>query len=141
MLWRNCWRRRRDIGGEFWPRAKCWSWAPLHRSCIANAGEHAAALEKIDWIFGVQGDAAEIGAGSRSKRGIQKSERDFSKIPGEAAKFIADFIERGDLLLLKGSRGVRMEKILEAIEARHHARRRQESAGKEPWKPGRKGRS
>ncbi len=37
----------------------------------------------------------------------------------EAGQFLAGFLQRGDLLLLKGSRGVKMEKILEAIDARH----------------------
>ncbi len=37
----------------------------------------------------------------------------------EAAKFLEGFLDAGDLLLLKGSRGVRMEKVLEAIDARH----------------------
>jgi UDP-N-acetylmuramyl pentapeptide synthase len=38
-----------------------------------------------------------------------------------AAKFLGAFIKPGDLLLVKGSRGVRMEKILAAVE-RQHAR-------------------
>jgi hypothetical protein len=36
----------------------------------------------------------------------------------EAGKFISGFLQPGDILLLKGSRGVKMEKILEAIDAR-----------------------
>jgi UDP-N-acetylmuramoyl-tripeptide--D-alanyl-D-alanine ligase len=86
----------------------------LHREC----GRHVAALKKVDWIFGVQGEAAElvyeaVGAG-HSKERAQYFENSV-----QAAKFLAGFVKRGDLLLLKGSRGVRMEKILEAIEARH----------------------
>ena len=34
----------------------------------------------------------------------------------EAAQFLKRFVTPGDLLLLKGSRGVRMEKILETID-------------------------
>ena len=37
----------------------------------------------------------------------------------EAAGFVAETIEPGDLLLVKGSRGVRMEKIVEALRARY----------------------
>jgi hypothetical protein len=44
----------------------------------------------------------------------------------EAGEFLAGFIKPGDLLLLKGSRGVKMEKILEAIDAGHE---RQASSG------------
>ena len=51
--------------------------------------------------------------------GHPKEATQFFENSAQAAKFIAEFMTRGDLLLLKGSRGVRMEKILEAIEARH----------------------
>ena len=49
----------------------------------------------------------------------------------EAAKFLAEFVEPGDLLLLKGSRGVKMEKILEAIDCKHK-RLQPATAGHEP---------
>jgi UDP-N-acetylmuramoyl-tripeptide--D-alanyl-D-alanine ligase len=86
----------------------------LHREC----GSHAAALAKIDWIFGVRGNAAEL-VQAAIEAGHPKERARFFENSGEAAQFISGFIERGDLLLLKGSRGVRMEKILEAIEAGH----------------------
>jgi len=37
----------------------------------------------------------------------------------EAAKFLADFVAPGDLLLVKGSRGVKMERIVESLLAAH----------------------
>jgi UDP-N-acetylmuramyl pentapeptide synthase len=36
----------------------------------------------------------------------------------EAAGFIAGLVAPGDLLLVKGSRGVKMERIVEALDAR-----------------------
>jgi UDP-N-acetylmuramoyl-tripeptide--D-alanyl-D-alanine ligase len=36
-----------------------------------------------------------------------------------AAKFLVDFVAPGDLLLVKGSRGVKMERIVEALLAIH----------------------
>ena len=86
----------------------------LHREC----GRNAAALGNIDWIFGVQGNAerflrAAVEAGHTGKRA------QFFENSEEAAKFLPGFLQRGDLLLLKGSRGVKMEKILEAIESQH----------------------
>ena len=36
----------------------------------------------------------------------------------EAAAFVGDLIERGDVLLVKGSRGVKMERIVEALDSR-----------------------
>ena len=90
------------------------STAELHREC----GQHAAALKKIDWIFGVRGAAKEM-IEAAVEAGHAKERAQFFGDSEAAAKFISEFIERGDLLLLKGSRGVRMEKILEGIEARH----------------------
>jgi UDP-N-acetylmuramoyl-tripeptide--D-alanyl-D-alanine ligase len=105
-------RRRILATGEM--RELGTSSAELHREC----GRNAAALGKIDWIFGVQGNAesflrAAVEAGHPEKRA------QFFENSEEAAKFLPRFLQQGDLLLLKGSRGVKMEKILEAIEAQH----------------------
>jgi len=86
----------------------------LHREC----GRHVAALAKIDWIVGVQGPAEEfvraaVAAGHPAERAK------FFPNSSEAGEFLAGFIQPNDLLLLKGSRGVKMEKILEAIDAGH----------------------
>ncbi|HXW55232.1 MAG TPA: UDP-N-acetylmuramoyl-tripeptide--D-alanyl-D-alanine ligase [Candidatus Cybelea sp.] len=86
----------------------------LHREC-----GRAAANLGMDWIFGVQGQAAEflraaIDAGHPAGRA-----RYFASSE-EAAEFLKTFLSRGDLLLLKGSRGVRMERILEALDTEHH---------------------
>jgi UDP-N-acetylmuramoyl-tripeptide--D-alanyl-D-alanine ligase len=107
----------------------------LHREC----GRHAAALKKIDWIFGVQGDAAEM-VHAAVAAGHPKERTQFFENSAEAAKFIAEFVTRGDLLLLKGSRGVRMEKVLEAIEAKH-PRATAAKPVKDSVEAGRKGKS
>src|ERR1700731_2581713 len=60
----------------------------LHR----EAGNVAAKTRKIDWVIGVEGDAA---------------------------KFLAEFVAAGDLLLVKGSRGVKMERVVESLLAIH----------------------
>jgi UDP-N-acetylmuramoyl-tripeptide--D-alanyl-D-alanine ligase len=86
----------------------------LHREC----GRRAAALRKIDWIFAVQGHAADF-LQAAVDAGHPKERTRFFENSQEAAKFIGQFIQAGDLLLLKGSRGVRMERILEAIDAEH----------------------
>lgn len=105
----------------------------LHSEC----GRAAAGLGKIDWIFGVQGYAldfieAAIAAGHPRER------TKFFENSQEAAKFLLDFITPGDFLLLKGSRGTRMERVLEAIDARH--RRVELKGAPETLEAGRKGR-
>jgi UDP-N-acetylmuramoyl-tripeptide--D-alanyl-D-alanine ligase len=87
--------------------------AELHRECGRDA-----ALQGIDWIFGVQGHADDF-LGAAIEAGHPQEQAQFFENSGEAARFLASFLQRGDLLLLKGSRGVKMEKILEAIEAQH----------------------
>jgi UDP-N-acetylmuramoyl-tripeptide--D-alanyl-D-alanine ligase len=86
----------------------------LHREC----GRAAAALGKIDWIFGVQGYALDF-VNAAVEAGFPRERTRFFENSQEAAKFLADFVTRGDLLLLKGSRGTRMERVLEALDARH----------------------
>jgi UDP-N-acetylmuramoyl-tripeptide--D-alanyl-D-alanine ligase len=86
----------------------------LHR----EAGRSVAALGKIDWIFGVNGEAAEL-VRAALDGGHPRERAQFFEDSDAAAKFLAEFVKCGDLLLLKGSRGVKMEKILEAIDARH----------------------
>jgi UDP-N-acetylmuramoyl-tripeptide--D-alanyl-D-alanine ligase len=85
----------------------------LHR----ESGRAAAANKKIDWIIGVQGDAQNLvqGAGQAGHAG---SSMKFYSSSAEAAGFIADLLQPGDLLLVKGSRGVKMERIVEALDAR-----------------------
>jgi UDP-N-acetylmuramyl pentapeptide synthase len=56
---------------------------------------------------------------SATQAGHAQNHAKFFANAEEAGKFFADFIQPGDLLLLKGSRGVKMEKILEAIDAAH----------------------
>jgi UDP-N-acetylmuramoyl-tripeptide--D-alanyl-D-alanine ligase len=86
----------------------------LHREC----GVAVAGLESIDWIVAVTGDAAEF-LGAAVEAGHEKSLTRYFEDSAEAGKFFAEFIKPGDLLLLKGSRGVKMEKILDAIDATH----------------------
>lgn len=87
--------------------------AELHR----ETGSKAAAAGRIDWIIGVQGNAAEIIEGAAAG-GHPRSRTKFFANSGEAAKFLAELVAPGDLLLVKGSRGVKMERIVEALLAR-----------------------
>ena len=97
--------------------------AELHREC----GRATGALGATDWIFGVTGNAAEF-VEAAIAAGHPRERAQFFENSQEAAEFVKSFVKSGDLLLLKGSRGVKMERILEAIDATH-ARR---SAAGEP---------
>jgi UDP-N-acetylmuramoyl-tripeptide--D-alanyl-D-alanine ligase len=124
-------RRRILAAGEM--RELGISTAELHRDC----GRHAAALKKIDWIFGVQGEAREF-VNAAIRAGHAGDRAQFFETSAEAAKALVEFVQSGDLLLLKGSRGVRMEAILEAIEAKH--RRIGSNPAAETLEAGRRGR-
>ncbi|HXN22340.1 MAG TPA: UDP-N-acetylmuramoyl-tripeptide--D-alanyl-D-alanine ligase [Candidatus Dormibacteraeota bacterium] len=86
--------------------------AELHREC----GQRAAEAGNIDWIIGVQGDAAEIVYGAVHAGHPQARTRFFSSSE-EAAKFVLGLVKARDLVLVKGSRGTKMERIVEALLA------------------------
>ncbi len=87
--------------------------ANLHR----QAGR-AAAAQGLDCIVAVQGQAAEIVNGAIGA-GMPASQALFFGDSSAAAEFLADFVRPGDLLLVKGSRGVKMERIVEALRAKY----------------------
>jgi UDP-N-acetylmuramoyl-tripeptide--D-alanyl-D-alanine ligase len=105
--------------------------ADLHRDC-----GRAAARGKVDWIFGVQGHAADLIRGA-VEAGHPQGRTQFFENSAEAAAFLEGFLTRGDLLLLKGSRGTKMERVLEAIEAQHK-RRAPVADALEAGRPGRR---
>jgi len=90
--------------------------AELHR----EAGQFAAKTGKIDWVIGVAGNATQLVEGAVAG-GLPSARARFFATPQEAAEFLAGFIVSGDLLLVKGSRGVKMEQIVETLIARHAA--------------------
>jgi UDP-N-acetylmuramoyl-tripeptide--D-alanyl-D-alanine ligase len=90
--------------------------AQLHR----EAGSFAAKTGKIDWVVGVAGDASQIVEGAVAA-GVPRSQTKFFASSEEAANFLVNFVSPGDLLLVKGSRGVKMERIVDALVAKHAA--------------------
>jgi UDP-N-acetylmuramoyl-tripeptide--D-alanyl-D-alanine ligase len=85
----------------------------LHR----DSGRYAAS-KRIDCIVAVQGDAAELANGA-IEAGLPSSQVHFFGDSAAAALFLADFVKAGDLLLVKGSRGVKMERIAEALRGKY----------------------
>lgn len=84
--------------------------AELHHA----GGEYAASKRAIDWIFGVDGDACEYVRGAVDA-GHPRELTAFFESSEEATKFLPGFVQPGDLLLIKGSRGVHMESIAAAL--------------------------
>jgi UDP-N-acetylmuramoyl-tripeptide--D-alanyl-D-alanine ligase len=81
----------------------------LHRS----AGEHLAD-KKIDILIGVRGAAEHI-VNAASARGVRA---EFVDTPEAAGEWLAREVKPGDLVLLKASRGVKLEKALENWKTR-----------------------
>ncbi len=90
--------------------------ADLHR----EAGAAAAESGKVDWIIGVAGDASQIIEGAVAA-GFDRAKTKFFASSDEAGSFVQQFFQPGDLLLVKGSRGVKMERIVEALISAHAA--------------------
>lgn len=86
----------------------------LHR----EAGIFAAKTGRVDWVIGVEGDAEQIVEGAVSA-GLARDRTKFFKSSEEAAKYLEEFLRPGDVLLVKGSRGVKMERIVEALLTRY----------------------
>jgi UDP-N-acetylmuramoyl-tripeptide--D-alanyl-D-alanine ligase len=82
----------------------------LHR----EGGAFASQTGKVDFVIAVQGDAAQIAEGAVAA-GLPKERTRFFATPAEAAQFLVDFVKAGDLLLVKGSRGVKMERIVDEL--------------------------
>ncbi|HEX8637891.1 MAG TPA: UDP-N-acetylmuramoyl-tripeptide--D-alanyl-D-alanine ligase [Pyrinomonadaceae bacterium] len=81
--------------------------ARIHRETGRRIGEIG-----VDALFGVEGFAADLLEGARAA-GLSDGEfYENSEIAGE--RFVSE-IEPGDLILVKGSRGVRTEKVIEKI--------------------------
>jgi UDP-N-acetylmuramoyl-tripeptide--D-alanyl-D-alanine ligase len=80
--------------------------AHLHEAC----GE---AMVGVDAVVGVRGLAREIVAGARAL-GVKA---EFVETPEQAGKWLRENLREGDVVLLKASRGVKLERALEALGA------------------------
>jgi UDP-N-acetylmuramoyl-tripeptide--D-alanyl-D-alanine ligase len=86
----------------------------LHR----EAGIFTAKTGGVDWVIGVEGNASQIVEGAIAA-GIPRAQTKFFSSAEHAAEFLQEFIRPGDVLLVKGSRGVKMERIVEALLTRY----------------------
>ena len=80
--------------------------ASLHTVC-----GKAAADAGIDVVIGVRGYAAQIA--DAAKQG--STQAFYFDSPEEAGQWLREYIQPGDIVLLKGSRGVKVERALDAL--------------------------
>jgi UDP-N-acetylmuramoyl-tripeptide--D-alanyl-D-alanine ligase len=81
----------------------------LHR----RAGQHAG-RKKIDFVIGVRGLAKNTADAARDSGSVAE----FVATPEEAGEWLARETRDGDVVLLKASRGVKLERALDAWNAR-----------------------
>jgi len=85
--------------------------AELHQACGKEAAKAGAAL-----ILAVQGEARSILDGAR-KAGVKDGQLRFAADAAEAGEILAHEVRSGDVVLVKGSRGVKLEQVLSALRA------------------------
>ena len=85
--------------------------ASLHRECGVFAVKAG-----IDSVIGVRGAAQEIVRAAQNEGMTDKQARFFQDAE-EASAFLQKDIRKGDLVLIKGSRGVRMETLIESLKS------------------------
>jgi UDP-N-acetylmuramoyl-tripeptide--D-alanyl-D-alanine ligase len=102
-------RRKFVVAGEMLELGQ--TGAELHR----EAGREIARMG-VDVLWGVRGLAAELVAGAR-EAGMTAAK--FFATTEEAAAALIKEVRAGDLLLVKGSRGVHTERIIEALRGQY----------------------
>ena len=83
----------------------------LHR----DIGRYVADAE-IDMLIGVRGESRAM-VDAATAAGIVKTTAFFFDEPEDAGAFLRDFVQPGDALLFKGSRGTQIEKALATMKA------------------------
>src|SRR5690606_10060917 len=76
------------------------------------------AASGADMLIGVRGAAREMVAGAKAA-GLEQAE--FAEDSTAAGERLAELIREGDVVLVKGSRGVRTERVIEEIQKRFGA--------------------
>jgi UDP-N-acetylmuramoyl-tripeptide--D-alanyl-D-alanine ligase len=82
-----------------------------------RSGQAAARSGNVDWIIGVAGDAALL-VQAAMEAGHDSSRARFFPAAAEAGAFLARIVEPGDLIMVKGSRGVHLERVVEELRRR-----------------------
>lgn len=84
----------------------------LHHQCGIQAAKSG-----IDLVIGIGGAAGEIVRGA-VESGLEANRAQFFPQAADSIEYVAGVIRPGDLVLIKGSRGVRLEQIAQSIRSR-----------------------
>jgi UDP-N-acetylmuramoyl-tripeptide--D-alanyl-D-alanine ligase len=90
---------------------KCWNWERLAKNCIARP-ENILRRKRLTYWSGVRGLAQAMV--EVAKRRVHA---EFVATPEAAGEWLAREARDGDVVLLKASRGVKLEKALETWKA------------------------
>lgn len=101
--------RRIVVAGEMLELGK--TSPDLHRAVGRKCAEHG-----VDWLLAVQGDARFFVEGAVGT-GTPKEQATFFSTPAEAAERTLELLQPGDVVLVKGSRGVHLEKVIELLQS------------------------
>jgi UDP-N-acetylmuramoyl-tripeptide--D-alanyl-D-alanine ligase len=85
--------------------------AELHRACGKEAAKIDAAL-----IVGVQGEMRSMLEGAK-EAGVEEDRLKFVADAVQAGELLARTVKSGDVVLVKGSRGVKLEQVLNTLRA------------------------
>jgi UDP-N-acetylmuramoyl-tripeptide--D-alanyl-D-alanine ligase len=83
----------------------------LHRAVGRKCPESG-----VEWVIAVQGDARFLAEGAE-QAGLPAGRAKFFQTPEEAAEFSSAILLPGDVVLVKGSRAVRLEKVVEFLRS------------------------
>ena len=72
------------------------------------------AAERVDWLFTYGTLAAEIARGAAAA-GLPEERIFVAQSHDELAAHLLELLQTGDRVLVKGSRGMRMEKVIDAL--------------------------
>jgi UDP-N-acetylmuramoyl-tripeptide--D-alanyl-D-alanine ligase len=95
----------------------------LHRGVGRKCAESGA-----EWVIGVQGNAQFLVEGA-AEAGIPTSHARYFPDASSAGHFCQSLIAPGDVVLVKGSRGVHLETVIEMLKRQESGARSQESEG------------
>jgi UDP-N-acetylmuramoyl-tripeptide--D-alanyl-D-alanine ligase len=84
---------------------------------LHDAVGRAAAAARLDLLIAVGGDAANALAAAAVSSGLARERVQYVAESGVAADAVAALVRPGDVILVKGSRGVRTDRVVDRLKA------------------------